>query len=166
MSRVHRDPPHVRDDAYVPLAGAGWRINTTISDLRKEKCFRPEDWRTAAGLNRRAKFDFSRMEFRGEIEQARAAPHAGSHLSGKSACSVRFTPAPAAAAATRSDHRKSERAQGRPGAGCSRSLAWDEKNHTSKFTTGSTEQVRPSPRDCLRLSPQSPDIHDLFSHRP
>jgi hypothetical protein len=35
--RVHRIPPHVRDDAYAPLAEAGQREEYTISDFQKVK---------------------------------------------------------------------------------------------------------------------------------
>jgi hypothetical protein len=36
-SRVHRIPPHVRDDAYAPLVGAGRRQASIISDFQKEE---------------------------------------------------------------------------------------------------------------------------------
>ena len=38
--RVHRIPPHVRDDAYAPLAEAGQREEYTISDFQKEQYLR------------------------------------------------------------------------------------------------------------------------------
>jgi hypothetical protein len=61
--RVHGIPPHVRDDAYAPLAGAGWR--EWIIQFRKTeaKYFSPRDWTGQISLNRLTNFDFSRKGF-------------------------------------------------------------------------------------------------------
>jgi hypothetical protein len=43
--RVHRIPPHVRDDAYAPLVEAGCANSTIVSDFRKEIFWR-QDWKS------------------------------------------------------------------------------------------------------------------------
>ena len=58
-----------------------------------------------------------------------------------------------------------KRAQGKPGASRTRSLACESEKHTSKSTTGSARTTRLSPRngfnDCFVLSP----VSGLFCHR-
>jgi hypothetical protein len=60
-----------------------------------------------------------------------------------------------------------KRAQGKPGAGCTRSLACEMRKHTSKSTTGSTGATRPSLRDGVnRLLRTLPGDQALLSPSP
>ena len=58
-----------------------------------------------------------------------------------------------------------KRAQGKPGANCTRSLVCESEKHTSVVTTGSARTTRLSPRNgftaCFVLSP----VSGLFCHR-
>ena len=63
IARVHRIPPHVRDDAYAPLAEAGRRKKPPIEGARKANYFRARDWTTQISLNGHAKSDFARTRF-------------------------------------------------------------------------------------------------------
>jgi hypothetical protein len=61
--RVHRIPPHVRDDAYAPLAEAGRRDEYTVSDFPKVKYFSRSIWTTQIGLISFRKLKFTRTRF-------------------------------------------------------------------------------------------------------
>ena len=61
--RVHRIPPHVRDDAYAPLVEAGCANSTTVSDFRK-KIFLASGLETQISLNPLTKLAFRRKRFR------------------------------------------------------------------------------------------------------
>jgi hypothetical protein len=73
--RVHRIPPHVRDDAYVPLAEAGRRQWITIFRKTEVQYFSRQDWTADSPLNWLANFDSSRMVLqafaRSRVEQNR-----------------------------------------------------------------------------------------------
>jgi hypothetical protein len=50
--------PNVRDDAYAPLIGPGWREEATDRGIREANYFCARDWTTQITLKRFGKFDF------------------------------------------------------------------------------------------------------------
>ena len=64
-SRVHRIPPHVRDDAYAPLIGAGQRDTIMISGKKKYIYFREEGLNKRKRLRERANLDFCQRHLPG-----------------------------------------------------------------------------------------------------
>src|SRR5450432_3547212 len=60
---VHRIPPHVRDDAYAPLAEAGREKKATLRSEEKADYFSRWIWTILTGLIQLANFAFRRRRF-------------------------------------------------------------------------------------------------------
>jgi hypothetical protein len=63
IARVHRIPPHVRDDAYAPLAEAGREKEATLRSEEKADYFLWWIWTIPIELIRLANFVFRRRRF-------------------------------------------------------------------------------------------------------
>jgi hypothetical protein len=61
--RVHRIPPHVRDDRETPLAEAGRRQATIFSRKTEAEYFSQQGWTVESALNHLAKFESRRTIF-------------------------------------------------------------------------------------------------------